>query len=51
MLCFQVLRASDFDGAVRGFGFSIDGGIDMDANGYPDVLVGAAASDSAVFIR
>ncbi|ROT68847.1 integrin alpha 5 [Penaeus vannamei] len=47
----QVLRASDFDGAVRGFGFSIDGGIDMDANGYPDVLVGAAASDSAVFIR
>ncbi|XP_047480662.1 integrin alpha-5-like isoform X3 [Penaeus chinensis] len=47
----QVLRASDFDGSLRGFGFSIDGGIDMDDNGYPDVLVGAATSDSAVFIR
>ncbi|XP_063589771.1 integrin alpha-5-like [Penaeus indicus] len=31
----QVLRASDFDGALRGFGFSIDGGIDMDNNAHP----------------
>ena len=32
---------------VRGFGWAISAGKDMDGNGYPDVLVGAHKSNHA----
>ncbi|XP_068210685.1 integrin alpha-8-like [Palaemon carinicauda] len=46
----QVIRASQFPGVIRGFGFSLDGGIDMDGNGYPDVVIGAVESNNAVLL-
>ncbi|XP_063611824.1 integrin alpha-8-like [Penaeus indicus] len=47
----QVLRASDFPGNLRGFGFSLDGGVDMDENGYTDMAIGALGAESAVLVR
>ncbi|XP_042886668.1 integrin alpha pat-2-like [Penaeus japonicus] len=47
----QKISASHFSVGLRSFGFSIDGGIDVDANGFPDLIVGAPESDAAVFIR
>ncbi|KAK7085960.1 integrin [Halocaridina rubra] len=47
----QVVKASEFTGGLAGFGFSLDGGIDIDHNGYPDVIIGAVESDEAVFLR
>lgn len=47
----QILRASDFTGNLRGFGFSLDGGVDMDENGYTDVAIGALGAESAVLLR
>lgn len=33
------------------FGFSVSGGLDMDGNDYPDMVVGAYLSDAAYFFR
>lgn len=33
------------------FGYSLSGGIDMDQNGYPDLLVGAYDNNSVVLLR
>ena len=46
----QRVSAADLVIPLQAFGYSISGGIDMDSNGYPDLLVGAYASDSAVVL-
>lgn len=52
----QVIQASDMSSAepnqpVKGFGYSLAGGKDLDLNSYPDTVIGAYLSDNAVFIR
>lgn len=36
---------------IRTFGYSLSGGLDLDQNGYPDLLVGAYEKDTVVLIR
>ncbi|XP_071803568.1 integrin alpha-8-like [Asterias amurensis] len=36
---------------VTTFGFSLAGGLDMDKNNYPDILIGAQNSDTTVLVR
>ncbi|KAG7174989.1 Integrin alpha-IIb-like [Homarus americanus] len=45
------VEASFFPDEIRGFGFSMDGGIDVDGNGYPDLIIGAVESDRAILVR
>lgn len=47
----QVIYAEAVGRDVATFGFSISGGLDLDGNDYPDMLVGAYLSDSAFFFR
>ncbi|XP_077978498.1 integrin alpha-8-like [Glandiceps talaboti] len=47
----QIVTASDINTNLRTFGSSLAGGLDMDNNQYPDILVGAYSSDNAVLIR
>lgn len=47
----QIIRASDFRIPLTTFGFSLSGGLDLDNNGYPDLLIGAYESDSAIFLK
>lgn len=37
----QVIKAESLPIVMKTFGYSLSGGIDLDANGYPDLLVGA----------
>ncbi|XP_064455272.1 integrin alpha-PS1-like [Ornithodoros turicata] len=36
---------------ITTFGYSLSGGLDMDANGYPDLLVGNYEADSVILLR
>ncbi|KAK3712993.1 hypothetical protein QZH41_014118, partial [Actinostola sp. cb2023] len=47
----QVIKASDLNQKLSTFGYSIAGRLDMDGNGYPDLLIGAYESDSVAFLR
>merc|ERR1719411_1918829 len=47
----QVIFASSFNTQIRTFGWSLSGGMDMDGNNYPDILVGAYDSGHAIHMR
>lgn len=47
----QVIKGSTVSSGIKSFGYSISGSLDMDANGYPDILVGAYQSDTVVLLR
>ncbi|OQR78610.1 integrin alpha-PS2-like [Tropilaelaps mercedesae] len=49
----QIFGPADFHrgNQLSTFGFSLSGGLDLDRNGYPDLLVGAYKSDRAVYFR
>ncbi|XP_073969159.1 integrin alpha-PS1-like isoform X1 [Rhodnius prolixus] len=45
----QIILGSDYN--LETFGYSLSGGLDMDNNGYPDLLIGAFESSSVVLLR
>lgn len=48
----QVIYAEQIQGeSLRSFGFSLSGGVDLDGNQYPDLLVGDYQADRAVLFR
>ncbi|XP_075739670.1 integrin alpha-PS2-like [Rhipicephalus microplus] len=47
----QVIMAEEVTWDLNTFGFSLSGGLDLDGNEYPDLLVGAYDSDAAVYLR
>ncbi|KAK0093386.1 hypothetical protein PV326_013612 [Microctonus aethiopoides] len=47
----QAIHAEDLSTAVNTFGFSIAGGLDLDGNLYPDMVVGSYESSIAMFFR
>lgn len=49
----QVIYAEDVIGtqSLSTFGFSLSGGVDLDQNLYPDLVVGAYESNNAIVFR
>ncbi|KAJ7389987.1 integrin [Desmophyllum pertusum] len=47
----QVIKGSSVSPGIKSFGYSLAGALDMDYNGYPDLLVGAYQSDTVVLLR
>lgn len=47
----QAIHAENLDVPIDTFGFSVAGGLDLDGNHYPDMVVGAYESSTAVFFR
>ncbi|KAL1137846.1 hypothetical protein AAG570_009542 [Ranatra chinensis] len=45
----QVIRGEHFK--IKTFGYSLSGGLDLDNNGYPDLLTGAFEASSVVLFR
>lgn len=48
---FQVIKAQEITGVPKTFGYSLSGKVDMDLNGYPDLLVGAYEADTVILLR
>ncbi|KAM6904768.1 integrin alpha-3-like [Xenentodon cancila] len=46
----QVIQGSSISSAFRSFGYSLSSGLDVDGNGYPDLLVGSL-DDTVVLLR
>lgn len=49
----QVIKSKDVSplDVISTFGFSLSGGMDLDDNEYPDLVIGAYESDRAFFVR
>ncbi|XP_041979376.1 integrin alpha-PS1 isoform X2 [Aricia agestis] len=47
----QAIKAEALPILMRTFGYSLSGGMDLDENGYPDLLVGAYENSSVALIR
>ena len=47
----QVIYAEEISSELSTFGFSLAGGMDVDGNGYPDLIAGAYDSDRVVYLR
>ncbi|XP_050701483.1 integrin alpha-PS1-like isoform X4 [Eriocheir sinensis] len=48
----QVIRAEDLPGTpYDAFGYSLSGGMDLDNNGYPDLLTSSFCSDRVLLLR
>lgn len=47
----QVIHSEDTPVPLKTFGYSLSGGIDMDRNGYPDLLIGAYEEDAVALLR
>lgn len=47
----QIIKASAVSSNLQTFGYSLSGGLDMDRNGYPDLVVGSYADDSVFILR
>ncbi|XP_068633179.1 integrin alpha-PS1-like isoform X2 [Battus philenor] len=47
----QVIRAESLPRVMKTFGYSLSGGMDLDSNGYPDLLVGAYENSSVALLR
>ncbi|XP_014367387.2 integrin alpha-PS1 isoform X1 [Papilio machaon] len=47
----QVIEAESLPRVMKTFGYSLSGGVDLDANGYPDLLVGAYENSSIALLR
>lgn len=45
--CLQVLEGEAV--GIKSFGYSLSGGLDVDGNHYPDLLVGSLADTAALF--
>lgn len=46
----QIVCGRQFQPPLRGFGFAVAGGADVDGNGYADVAVGAHLSDAVILL-
>ncbi|XP_066588057.1 integrin alpha-PS1 isoform X2 [Prorops nasuta] len=47
----QIIHSEDSPVPLQTFGYSLSGSIDMDHNGYPDLLVGAYDDDAVTLLR
>ncbi|KAL4222463.1 hypothetical protein ACF0H5_018503 [Mactra antiquata] len=47
----QAIEADNVLNGLETFGWSIAGGVDMDGNEYPDLLIGSQKSNRAAFLR